>query len=72
MHEETAVSSTPLSKNLSRSALGETLAYGSGGFAEMMVFNPATTFMVFFYTDIAGIAAATVGTLMLFSGSSIC
>ena len=46
---------------------GETLAYGSGNFAEMMVFNPATTFMVFFYTDIAGIAAATVGTLMLLS-----
>ncbi len=67
MHEETAVSANPISKNVSRSTIGETLAYGSGGFAEMMIFNPATTFMVFFYTDIAGIAAATVGTFMLFS-----
>ena len=35
---------------------GEIAAYGSGNFAEMMIFNPATTFIVFFFTDIAGIA----------------
>jgi glycoside/pentoside/hexuronide:cation symporter, GPH family len=46
---------------------GETLAYGAGNFAEMLVFSPATTFMVYFFTDVAGIAAATVGTIMLVS-----
>jgi GPH family glycoside/pentoside/hexuronide:cation symporter len=46
---------------------GEKLAYGVGNFGEMMIFNPATSFMVFFYTEIAGIAAATVGTILLVS-----
>ncbi|MDR3409814.1 MAG: glycoside-pentoside-hexuronide (GPH):cation symporter [Formivibrio sp.] len=50
-----------------RVSLSERVAYGSGNFATQMVFNPATAFMVYFYTDIAGIAAATVGTMMLFS-----
>ena len=50
-----------------RVGFGEIAAYGSGNFAEMMIFNPATTFMVFFFTDIAGIAAATVGMIMLIS-----
>jgi len=45
----------------------EKLSYGVGNFAEMMVFNPATAFMVFFYTDVVGIGAATVGRLMLAS-----
>lgn len=47
--------------------LGEKLAYGMGNFGTQMVFNPATTFMVFFYTDVAGIAAATVGTMLFLS-----
>lgn len=55
------------SKETSSLGLGEKLAYGVGNFASQMVFNPATTFMVFFYTDVVGIAAATVGTFMLFS-----
>ncbi|MGA3011324.1 MAG: MFS transporter [Terracidiphilus sp.] len=50
-----------------RVSLVERVAYGSGNFASQMVFNPATAFMVYFYTDIAGIAAATVGTMMLVS-----
>jgi len=48
-------------------SLGEKLAYGSGNFAAQMVFNPATAFLVFFYTDVAGIAAGVVGTMLLFS-----
>ncbi|HVB33474.1 MAG TPA: glycoside-pentoside-hexuronide (GPH):cation symporter [Patescibacteria group bacterium] len=47
--------------------LSEKIAYGIGNFGEQMVFNPATTFMVFFYTDVAGIAPATVGTLLFAS-----
>ncbi len=45
----------------------EKLSYGVGSFAEQMVFNPATSFIVFFYTDIAGLGAATVGAILLFS-----
>lgn len=48
-------------------SLGERLAYGSGNFASQMIFNPATAFLVYFYTDIAGIAAASVGTILLVS-----
>ena len=50
-----------------RVSWGEKIAYGMGNFGSQMVFNPATTFMVFFYTDIAGIAAATVGTILFLS-----
>jgi MFS family permease len=56
-------------KNESTSGVGirEKLSYGAGNFAEMMIYNPATAFIVFFYTDVVGIAAATVGTLLLVS-----
>jgi GPH family glycoside/pentoside/hexuronide:cation symporter len=64
MTTQTAAATQPEASSL---GFGEKLAYGVGNFAEQMVFNPAVTFMVFFYTDIAGIAATTVGTLMLFS-----
>src|SRR5208283_5715300 len=50
----------------SRVGVVEKLSYGVGSFAEQMVFNPATSFIVFFYTDIAGLAAATVGAILLF------
>lgn len=67
MNQQTEAASIQAADSAERVGFGEKLAYGSGNFAEMMVFNPATTFMVFFYTDVVGIAAATVGTLMLFS-----
>jgi len=47
--------------------VGERLSYGVGQFAEQMVFTPATSFLVFFYTDVAGIAAAAAGAILLFS-----
>lgn len=50
-----------------KASFGEKVAYGMGNFGTQMVFNPATTFMVFFYTDVAGIAAATVGTMLFLS-----
>jgi len=67
LNQETAANAAQETIDEGRVGWGETLAYGAGNFAEMMIFSPATTFMVFFYTDIAGIAAATVGTLMLCS-----
>jgi GPH family glycoside/pentoside/hexuronide:cation symporter len=57
----------PATPETGQVGLGEKLAYGSGNFAAQMVFNPATAFMVFFYTDVAGIAAGVVGTMLLFS-----
>src|ERR1017187_7726771 len=51
----------------SQVGLVERFAYGSGNFASQMIFNPATAFIVYFYTDIAGIAAGAVGTLLLVS-----
>lgn len=54
-------------QNEGRVSLREKIAYGLGNFGTQMVFNPATTFMVFFYTDIVGIAAATVGNILFLS-----
>jgi glycoside/pentoside/hexuronide:cation symporter, GPH family len=67
MGTELATAARPESVESGRLGLGEKFAYGVGNFAEQMIFNPATMFIVFFYTDIVGIAAATVGTLLLFS-----
>ncbi len=43
----------------------EKLSYGVGDLACNLVFGAIGYYMLFFYTDIAGIAAATVGTLLL-------
>ncbi len=48
-------------------AFSEKISYGMGNLGTQMVFNPATTFIVFYYTDIVGIAAATVGTILFLS-----
>jgi len=45
----------------------EKAAYGLGNFGSQMIFTPAIEFVVFFYTDVAGIAPATVGTLIFIS-----
>lgn len=50
-----------------RVSFGEKLAYGCGDFASQMVFNPIDQFIVFFYTDIAGIAAASAALVLLVS-----
>lgn len=47
--------------------LWEKLAYGTGSFGQQMIFNPATTFIVFFYTDVVGISAGTVGLILVLS-----
>lgn len=42
----------------------EKLAYGMGDFASNLIFQSVGTFLMFFYTDIGGLPAAAVGTLL--------
>ena len=41
------------------------LGYGLGDFANNLAFSLSTTFLLYYYTDVAGIAAASVGTMFL-------
>ncbi|HVB33103.1 MAG TPA: glycoside-pentoside-hexuronide (GPH):cation symporter [Patescibacteria group bacterium] len=45
----------------------EKVAYGLGNFGIQMIFIPGIEFVVYFYTDVVGIAPATVGTLIFVS-----
>ncbi|MBI3368101.1 MAG: MFS transporter [Burkholderiales bacterium] len=45
---------------------GERLGYGMGDLASNLVFATITNFLMFFYTDIFGLAAAAVGTMLFF------
>lgn len=42
----------------------EKLAYGLGDFASNLIFASVSTFLMFYYTDIYGLPAAVVGTLL--------
>lgn len=42
----------------------EKFAYGMGDFASSLVFQTVSTFLMFFYTDVYGLSAAVVGTLL--------
>ncbi len=42
----------------------EKFAFGMGDFASTLIFATVTTFLMFYYTDIYGISAAAVGTLI--------
>ncbi|SFR39912.1 glycoside/pentoside/hexuronide:cation symporter, GPH family [Robiginitalea myxolifaciens] len=46
-------------------SLREKLAYGAGDFASSMFWKLFSMFLLFFYTDVFGISAATVGTMFL-------
>lgn len=46
---------------------GERLAYGFGDVASNLVFIAVASFLTFFYTDVVGIDAGTVGTIFLVS-----
>ncbi len=48
-------------------AFGEKVAFGVGDLAVNFVWSSISIFIVYFYTDIIGIGAAMVGTLMLIS-----
>lgn len=45
----------------------ERFAYGSGDFANNIVYSAITIFLVFYYTDVIGMNAGTIGTIMLVS-----
>lgn len=45
----------------------EKIGYGMGGAANNVIWTGISTFLVFFYTDVVGIAAGLIGTIMLFS-----
>lgn len=51
----------------SQVGLGEKLAYGLGDVGGNLIFATVGAFMTFFYTDIAGIGAAVIGTMMMLS-----
>lgn len=46
---------------------GEKLAYGAGDLASNLIYVAVGSYLTFFYTDVAGIPAAVVGTLFLVS-----
>jgi len=56
----------PLSE-LRTPGFGERLAYGCGDVASNLVFVAVASFLTFFYTDVVGIDAGTVGTIFLVS-----
>ncbi|WP_433869161.1 MFS transporter [Saccharopolyspora sp. CA-218241] len=45
----------------------EKIGYGMGGAANNVIWTGISTFLVFFYTDVAGIAAGVIGTILFFS-----
>ncbi|WP_051459403.1 MFS transporter [Paenibacillus zanthoxyli] len=45
--------------------LKEKIGYGFGDFASQLLFSAAMTFLSYFYTDVIGINAGIIGTLML-------
>lgn len=49
--------------------LREKLAYGVGDFASNLIFATVSTFLMFYYTDIYGLPAAVVGTLLFVARS---
>ncbi|RHR31449.1 MFS transporter [Clostridium sp. AF19-22AC] len=56
-----------INKGKSTIKFGEKLAYGCGDFASNLVYVSISSFLAFFYTDVAGISALTVGTIFLIS-----
>jgi sugar (glycoside-pentoside-hexuronide) transporter len=55
------------SDSLPKLSIGEKLAYGLGDSAANLIFQTQITFLMFFYTDVFGIAAGTAGTILLVS-----
>ncbi|TDL86191.1 MFS transporter [Vibrio vulnificus] len=47
--------------------LVEKIGYGTGDLASNFIWTAMTTFIVYYYTDVIGIAAGIIGSIMLFS-----
>jgi GPH family glycoside/pentoside/hexuronide:cation symporter len=62
---ETLTTAAPV--QLEKIGFGEKFSYGLGDLANNIVFTAVSTFIIFFYTDVAGLAAGTVASIMLVS-----
>jgi glycoside/pentoside/hexuronide:cation symporter, GPH family len=60
------VGESPADDSGHRLKIRERLAYGLGDVGGNLVFAPISAFILFYFTDIAGIGAAIAGTLLLF------
>lgn len=56
---------TPSTPVLERVPLREKFSYALGDIGSNLVFAPATSFILFYFTDVAGIGAAIAGTVVL-------
>src|SRR4051794_19098749 len=52
-------------RSLERLPIKTVLGYGAGDFANNLAFSLSTAFLLYYYTDVAGISAAAVGTMFL-------
>jgi glucuronide carrier protein len=55
----------PKIRSLDRLPFKTVAGYGAGDFGFNLAFSLSTTFLLYYYTDVAGIAAASVGTMFL-------
>lgn len=59
---------TPNLKSLDRLPFKTFAGYGAGDFGFNLAFSLSTAFLLYYYTDVAGISAAAVGTMFLVVG----
>ncbi len=60
-----ATAEAPQLKSLGRLPFKTVAGYGAGDFAFNLAFSLSTSFLLYYYTDVAGISAAAVGTMFL-------
>jgi glucuronide carrier protein len=65
MSSSAPLSDTPKLKSLERLPFKTVAGYGAGDFAFNLAFSLSTAFLLYYYTDVAGISAAAVGTMFL-------
>lgn len=56
-----------VSRDKASLSMKERIGYGVGDVANNMMFTPVNSFMTYFFTNVAGIGAGVVGTIMLIS-----
>ena len=54
-------------RKLTPAVLFERFCYGCGDFGCNIIYTAMSAFLLFYYTDYAGVSAAAVGTIMLIS-----
>lgn len=60
----TATAAGPTGGSYVKVSLGEKLGYALGDFTTNIIWTAISTFLAFFYTDVVGITAAAVGTIL--------